>query len=220
MAPRRAAARLPVAGPDRDAALALYRRRASVYDLELTAFEPLRRRAVEWLDLRPGQTVLDVGCGTGLSLPLLAPALGPKGRVVGIEQCPEMIALARERVADAGWGNVTLIEAPVETAQLRRAADGALLHFVHDVLQEPAAVDNVLAHLKPGARVVVAGLKWAPPWALPSNLFVLGAALRSVSSLAGLDAPWALLARRLQRFEIRTMALGSLYVARGVVGPQ
>src|ERR1700742_4876533 len=123
----------PVAGPDRDAALALYRRRAGVYDLELMAFEPVRRRSVEWLDPRPGQTILDVGCGTGLRLPLLAAALGPKGRVVGLEQSPEMIGLARARVAAAGWRNVTLIEAPIEAAHLRCAADGALLHFVHDI---------------------------------------------------------------------------------------
>jgi len=60
----------------------------------------------------------------------------------------------------------------------------SLLHFTHDVLRRPQALDHVLAHLRPGARIVATGLQWAPGWALPVNLFVWGAAWRSVSSLA------------------------------------
>ena len=66
------------------AALAQYRRRASVYDVELALFEPIRRTAVARLGLRPGDTVIDAGCGTGLSLPLLHDAVGARGRIVGI----------------------------------------------------------------------------------------------------------------------------------------
>ena len=59
------------------AALAQYRRRASVYDAELAWFEPMRRAAIARLPLQRGDTVLDIGCGTGLSLPLLLQAVGP-----------------------------------------------------------------------------------------------------------------------------------------------
>jgi len=206
-----------MAGPDRTAALAQYRQRAGVYDLELMPFEPVRRLAVGLLDLRPGQVVLDIGCGTGLSLPLLVSAVGRSGRALGIDQSPEMIERALARVESAAWQNVTLIGAPVEVAEIPIAADAALFHFTHDVLQQPQALANVIGHLKPGARVVATGLKWAPPWQAWANLFVLPAALRSVSSLAGLDSPWRGLSSRLRNLQVQTLLAGSIYVARGEV---
>lgn len=201
--------------PEHRAALEQYRRRAPIYDAELTLFEPLRARAVEALELDPGATVLDLGCGTGLSLPLLEAALGREGRIVGVEQCPEMIARARLRADEAGWHNLELICEPVESARLEGRADAALFHFTHDILQSDGALQNVLAHLKPGARVVALGLQWAPPWLVPANLFVLGAALHSVSSLAGLDCPWRGLARLLADWEVESLWGGSVFLARG-----
>jgi ubiquinone/menaquinone biosynthesis C-methylase UbiE len=202
--------------PDRAAALAQYRHRAAVYDWELAAFEPLRVEAIDALALCPGETVIDVGCGTGLSLPALHRAVGPRGQVIGIEQSPEMIERARARAADHGWPHCRLVLAPVELAEIGAMADAALFHFTHDILQTPAALANVLAHLKPGARVVAAGLKWADPgpaWA--ANLFVLGAAMRSVSSLAGLGEPWALLRQQLGALDAEPRLLGAAYLARG-----
>jgi ubiquinone/menaquinone biosynthesis C-methylase UbiE len=204
-------------GPDRAAALEQYRRRASVYDLELLLFEPLRRRAVAWLAPRRGDTVLDVGCGTGLSFERLQAAVGDGGHIIGIEQSPEMIDKARQRVQRHGWHNVTLLCAPAEDAAIPLQADAALLHFTHDVMQNASALGNVLRHLKPGATVVASGLKWAPPWAVPVNLFVWPAAMRSVSNLAGLHRPWQELARQLGEPELRTMLGGGAYLARARV---
>jgi SAM-dependent methyltransferase len=204
--------------PDRAAALAQYRRRADFYDYELEPFEPIRGEAIGCLELRPGDTVLDVGCGTGLSFELLHRYVGPHGRIVGIEQCPEMMAKAQARVRENGWENVELVCAPAEAAQAEVLADAALFHFTHDVLRESAAIGNVLAHLKRGARVVASGLQWAPPWAWPANAFVLLAAMYSATSLEGLGHPWDKLARRLTDVEVRSM-MGCIYVARGVYSP-
>jgi ubiquinone/menaquinone biosynthesis C-methylase UbiE len=214
MAPRRRE------GPDRTAALEQYRRRAAVYDLELALFEPVRRRAIAWLAPPAGGTVLDVGCGTGLSFDLLLRAVGRTGHVVGIEQSPQMIEKARQRIRKHGWRNVTLHGSPAEQAPLTGRADAALLHFTHDVMQSDAALEHVLRHLKPGATLVASGLKWAPPWAAPLNLFVWPAALHSVSSLSGLHRPWQRLADRIGEPEVRTMLGGGVYLARAQVpGP-
>lgn len=201
------------AEPDRGAALRQYRQRAPLYDLELALFEPLRRRAVARLALRPGQTVLDLGCGTGLSLPLLRAGVGASGRVIGVEQSPDMVARARQRVHAAGWRNVQLHEAPVESAPALPRADAVLLHFTHDVLQQPDAVARIGAALKPGARVVACGLKWAPRRRWPLNGLVAIAARHSVTAWSGLDAPWALLARRLGPCELEPALGGAAYLA-------
>jgi SAM-dependent methyltransferase len=131
-------------GPNRDTALEQYRRRASVYDWELALFEPIRRLAISRLALRPGDVVLDIGCGTGLSLSLLRQGIGPQGRIVGIEQSPEMIDRARQRVAQQRWAHVTLMCSPVETADIRVKADAALFHFTHDILRRPEAIARVI----------------------------------------------------------------------------
>jgi ubiquinone/menaquinone biosynthesis C-methylase UbiE len=199
------------------AALAQYRRRAAIYDLELAMFEPVRRAAVARLALQGGDVVLDMGCGTGLSMTLLHGGVGARGHIVGIEQCPEMMAQTRQRVQRQGWRNVTLIEATVESAEIARVGDAALFHFTHDILREPLALNNAMRSLRPGAAVVACGLQWAHPWAWPLNLFVLGAALRSITSLRGLDQPWSLLAQHLDGLRVDSMMGGNVYLASGSV---
>jgi len=201
--------------PDPGLALAQYRRRAGHYDLELVAFEPVRRAAIAALALTEGATVLDVGCGTGLSFAPLKEHIGASGRIVGIDPSPEMLAQARVRVRRHRWRGISLVEATAQDAVLHGRADAALFHFTHDVLQDEATLDNLFAHLKPGAHVVAAGLQWGPGWSVPVNLFVLGAALYSVTCMAGLQQPWRLLTARLHDVRVRAPALGGFYIASG-----
>ena len=203
--------------PNRSGALLQYRSRAGIYDLELALFEPVRQRAIELLRIGSGDTVLDIGCGTGLSLPAIEGLIGTGGSIVGIEQSPEMIGLARARATENGWENLTLISASVEDAEIPIAADAALLHFTHDIMRTPGALANVRRHLKPGARVVAAGLKWAPIRAMPLNLLVWGAALRSTTTLEGLARPWSHLEELISGLMVEEMLGGMVYVASGVV---
>jgi demethylmenaquinone methyltransferase/2-methoxy-6-polyprenyl-1,4-benzoquinol methylase len=205
--------------PDERAALAQYRRRARYYDTELLLFEPIRDEAIAQLRVRPGDCVIDVGCGTGLSFDKLHDRVGRTGRIVGIEQCPEMMAQAQERVAANRWRNVELVLAPAASARFDTLGDAALFHFTHDILRDEAAIANVFDHLRPGAHVVAAGLQWAPPWAWPTNGFVMLAALYSTTSLEGLGHPFSRLAPRLAHFRVQHTALGGIYVASGVHDP-
>jgi S-adenosylmethionine-diacylgycerolhomoserine-N-methlytransferase len=76
-------------------------------------YAPFRPAAVEALRLEPGATVLDVPCGTGQSLSLLAQAVGPAGTVLGVDRSGGMLQKARRRANRAGWNNVVLEWAPV-----------------------------------------------------------------------------------------------------------
>lgn len=203
--------------PDLGAAVEKYRGCAAGYDASARRTMALRRRTIALLALAPGDAVLDVACGTGLSLPLLVAAVGPSGRVCGVELSPEMIAQARSRVAREGWTNVSLIEAPMETAAPGLRFDAVLLNYTHDVLQSPRAVANILALAKPGARVALAGIKHPPAWLFPLRLWRLAKARRYVTTFAGLERPWALLEPGLAALEVEPVMLGTNYLARGRV---
>jgi len=202
---------------DLSAALQQYHRRAERYDLELLAFEPLRGEAIAQLELGAGDTVLDVGCGTGLSFEPLEERIGPRGHIIGVDPSPDMLVLAGNRITAHHWHNVELVRAGAADAPLQGRADAALFHFTHDVLRDPCAVDHVLDHLKPGAHVCATGLQWAPAWLPATNAFVLGAALYSVSSLDGLDCPWDGLASHLEDVHVQTAWMGGIYILSGRV---
>ena len=210
--------------PGQEATRTLYGWRASSYELQLAPYEFIRRMAVAHLRLRPGDCVLDLGCGTGLSLPLLRGAVGLAGRVVGVDLSPDMLLLASSRVQRERWTNVDLLCAAVEDAPLPQRADAAFFHFTHDILQSPPALDHVLRHLRPGAHVVATGLKWTAPGLAPWNALVGLHLAQSVTNYEGLAAPWQPLLERGVQLEVDTLMMGTIFVARGTfvrapVGP-
>jgi SAM-dependent methyltransferase len=193
-----------------------YGRDAGRYDARTAGYEVYRRRAVDLLPVAPGEVVADIGCGTGLCFEHLVERIGPEGRVVGVEPAAEMRALAAQRIAARGWRNVVLVGSAVETAVLP-ALDHALFCAVHDVLQSPAALDNVLSSLRDGGGVVAIGGKWAPAWAVAVNAVVLAVHAPFVRNFAGFHRPWALLAERLPGLTVEEVAFGAGFVARGRV---
>ncbi len=202
--------------PDRLAALASYARLAARYDRSCRWLDAVRFEALELLAAREGETVVDVACGSGAMLPSLGRAVGSKGRVIGIEQCPEMAAIARERVALAGLRNVEIINAPVEDARPDARADAVLFCYAHDVLQSDEAVAQILRIARPGARVVAAGARLIGWWAAPLNLWKLWRSRHYVTTFRGLREPAARLACRCPDWRVvDTRVLGTSYLAVG-----
>ena len=192
-----------------------YRHKAAGYDASAEFTMPLRRRAIALLQLQPGQAVLDVGAGTGLSYALLRDGVGETGKVLAFEQSPDMFALAQQRVARAGWANVWHVNQPAETVELPVSADAVLFNYTHDICRTPAAVQNILRQVKPGGRVAMAGIKYFPWWTGPLNLFVW-LKNRPYNALAGeLWSPWSHVAEQCSGFSWHSTQWGMGYIASG-----
>ena len=192
-----------------------YYEHARSYNRDTGLFQPYRRAVVEALPLKRGQVVLDVGCGTGLCCGLLRDKVGPGGTVIGIEESPEMAAVAREYIAREGWRNVTVVQSPAEDARLEATADAALFCAVHDILQSPRALRNVMVSLGPGAWVAAGGGKWAAPVMVTVNSMVRMVHAPYVRSFSGFDRPWRHLEQLVEDVQVREMAFGGGYVMTG-----
>ena len=196
-------------------ALQAYRGQAGGYDRRTGAFQHWRDRLVARLPARPGDTVLDVGCGTGLCLPSLQQKVGPTGTIVGIDASEEMLEVAASRVAAQGWDNVQLIAAPAERALVDGPADAALFCAVHDVLQSPSALGGVFGQLRPGAAVAAGGGKWPGPWLRHLRGLVTAQHEPFVADFTGFDKPWRLLAEFVPDLLVGEHAFGAGYLAVG-----
>lgn len=120
-------------------------------------------RTLELLALEPGGSVLDMGCGNGAFLPLLARVVGPRGRVVGLDHAPAFVAEARSRVAAEGLEDtVSVVEGdayglPFEDGSFDAArCERVLMH-----LDDPtAALSEMRRVVQPGGTVVATEPDW------------------------------------------------------------
>jgi len=204
---------------DNELSIRLYRAHAARYDESAQFTMPLRRRAIDLLNLRPGEVVLDVGAGTGLSFPLLRAGVGESGRVLAFEQSPDMFALALERVCRHGWQNVWQVNAAAEDVELPALADAVLFNYVHDISRTPRAVANILRQARPGARIAMAGMKFFPWWTGPLNLLAWYKNRPYNARPGDLWHPWDIVAGQCDRFEWRPTQFGMGYLASGVKRP-
>ena len=81
------------------------------------------------LGLKPGDTVLEVGAGTGRNFPYLVEAVGPSGTVIGVDASPGMLAEARKLIERNGWSNVELLQQ--DATQLEVETKRFLLGFFY-----------------------------------------------------------------------------------------
>lgn len=108
-------------------------------------------------DLKPGQTVLDLGSGGGLDVLLSARRVGPEGKAYGLDMTPEMLALARRNQAEAGVKNAEFLAGTIENIPLPDASVDVIIS--NCVINLAADKDVVLAEafrvLAPGGRFAV-----------------------------------------------------------------
>jgi arsenite methyltransferase len=197
-------------------ALQRYAELAREYDVSCERMEPIRARTIAALQLRRGDVVIDVCSGTGLSFAQIIARIGPTGRIIAIEQSPQMMRAAHRRAAAGGFSNITFIEAPLQEANIPALADAILFNYTHDVLQSHEALAHVFNHAHPGARIAVSGTKFFPWWLAPLNLFVIWRSWRYLTTFAGITRPYRHLLDYLAGWEMKTTFGGMGYIGRGV----
>ena len=109
-------------------------------------------RVMEWLGIRPGMVVADIGAGSGYYTVRLAAQVGPSGRVLAQDVMPAYLAGLQERVRKAGLANVSVGLGEFHDARLPQGAvDVALMiHMYHEISQPFALLANLVPQLKAG----------------------------------------------------------------------
>jgi SAM-dependent methyltransferase len=140
---------------------------------------PLTGCLIERCGVRPGDAVIDIGCGAATTTLLLADAVGAHGSVLGIDISEPLLAAARRRVLLAGRTNVRLIQADAQTHRFERAChDRVVSRFGVMFFDDPVgAFANLASALRPGGHLAFAS--WGPleanPWfLLPLEVGVSG----------------------------------------------
>jgi ubiquinone/menaquinone biosynthesis C-methylase UbiE len=143
--------------------------------------------------------------------------VGPAGRVIGFDPSPEMLAIARQRVASLGAGNVLLVQGAAHEVALPAGADAVLFSYTHDLTQSRPSLDNVLGATRPGARVAATSTKLYAGWLWPLNAYLRHTHREFITNVRHFDAPWTELATYLEEFSVATGHFTQHYVARGRV---
>jgi ubiquinone/menaquinone biosynthesis C-methylase UbiE len=119
-------------------------------------FPPARRRAVAALGPKAGDTVLEIGAGTGRNFPFLVEAVGPSGTIIGVDASPGMLAEAHKLVEQRGCSNVQLLRQDATQLQIDGDVDGALFSLSYSAMPDPRpALARAWERLRPSSRVVV-----------------------------------------------------------------
>jgi demethylmenaquinone methyltransferase/2-methoxy-6-polyprenyl-1,4-benzoquinol methylase len=176
----------------------------------------IRRQAVSRLQLKPGERVLEVGCGTGRNLSLLSEAVGPEGHIYGVDISEGMLAEARALCERQGWHNVTLRQSDAALYQVPEPVDAVLFSLSFATMPHHREVlRHAWKQLRPGGRLVIMDAR------LPSG--IAGKLLRpttiltmKLTVLGNPDIrPWDELRELTDDLDYEEMQLGTYYICRG-----
>lgn len=202
----------------------LYGKRARRYDFWVRVY-PLfginvpryRRDTISALALRPGDTVVELGCGTGLNFPYVQRAIGPTGKIIGVDLTAPMLDMARDRIARQKWTNVSLMQADLAKWEFPSGISGAYSTLALTLVpQYDRVIEKASRALKPGGRLAIMDMKLPAGW--PGWLLQLAVWLNKpfgVSLELANRHPWESIRRYLTETEFTEYYFGALYLCAG-----
>jgi demethylmenaquinone methyltransferase/2-methoxy-6-polyprenyl-1,4-benzoquinol methylase len=161
-----------------------YRRRARRYDFTANLYYLVgyrewayRRKAVEALQLQPGDTVVEIACGTGLNFSLYQKAIGPQGKIIGLDLTDAMLAQAQQRIEEKGWSNVELVHLDARDYNFPAGVNAIISTFALSLIPESDRVlERAVEVLAPGGRLALLELqipaKW-PGWMAKAGVWLM-----------------------------------------------
>lgn len=202
----------------------LYRLRAGWYDFSANLYYLIgfrearyRKQAVAALGLKPGDTVVEIGCGTGLNFKNLREAVGEEGRIVGVDLTDAMLDQAEQRIARQGWSNVMLVQCDAATYEFPPEVQGVLSTFALTLVPE---YERVIARatdaLATGGRLVVLDFRQPENW--PLWLVRLGVLITQpfgVSLDLAARKPWEAMQQHFPHVTTQYLFGGFVYIAAG-----
>jgi demethylmenaquinone methyltransferase/2-methoxy-6-polyprenyl-1,4-benzoquinol methylase len=176
-----------------------------------------RAFATKRLELKAGESVLEIGCGTGRNLPYLRDAVGPGGRVVGLDLSSGMLARSQELCTRRRWDNVELVQCDAAEYSASEPLDAVLFGLSYNTMPHHLAVlRNAWKQLRPGGRLVIMDAKLPPGRSgrlvLPFSVWLMKRTLLGNPFIQ----PWEDLARLTDAFEMHELMFGSYYVCRAI----
>lgn len=141
----------------------------------------------------PGETVADIGAGSGYYVFRLSPRVGPQGRILAQDITPDYLDDLERRVAEAGLANVTVVRGEAHDPRLPPGSIDAavLVHMYHEIAQPFGLLWNLAAAMKPGGRVgivdadTIPSRHGTPPRLLRCELAAVGYREIAMTTLKG-----------------------------------
>jgi len=176
-----------------------------------------KRKAIAALDLRLGDTVVDIGCGTGLNFAYLQNVVGPEGKIIGVDLTPGMLAQAKKRIMQNDWKNVELIQSDAAEFTFPTGIDAVLSTFALTFVPGfETVIGNGFSALKSGGKFVVLDMKQPEGWPMwMVRLAVKSAAPFGVTLDLSQRRPWEVMRRHTKVVKYRAFYASFVYLAVG-----
>lgn len=208
----------------REEVLEVYQKRAWIYELAVHCCYLLgfpigryRRLVVEALAPQSGDTVIEIGCGTGMNFPLLREKVGPEGRIIGVDISEAMLKRAGKRINAAGWSNVELLLSSAADYEFPDEVEGII---ATGVLTYEPDYDKVIER---GTRALARGKRWVVfDYKMPTGwsrhlvpLFVWIFRSFGISMALFKRTPWESIKRHLRNAKLEEFYFGLIFIASG-----
>lgn len=208
----------------REEVLDAYEKHAWIYDFAVYCCYLLgfpigkyRRLVLEILQPQLGDTIIEIGCGTGMNFALLQERIGKEGKIIGIDISQAMLDLAEKRIRSEGWKNVELVRSSAAEYRFPEVVDGIIATGV--LTYEPdydRVIENGAKALAPGKRWVVFDYKMPTGWfrhLVPVFVWIF----RSFGiSRALFDrTPWQSIQHHLKNPRLKEFYFGLIFIGSG-----